>query len=131
MADVLVSPRFAFLRCQIEVSVSARHDQCQHREVQIVVTLLPLFKQHRMDVPLQMVYSNERLIESEGQRLGVTDTDQQRSSKTRPLRDRQCVDGLVSLPCILQRLSYNRNNGAKMLARCQLRHHTSIRLVSR
>ena len=57
--------------------VSAGDDQGQHRELQFVVPLLPLFEQHGMDVAFEMIDRDQRLVEREGQRLGIADAHQQ------------------------------------------------------
>ena len=82
-----------------------------------------------MDVSFQMVDRNQRLIQREGERLGKADAHQQSASQSRPLCDRDGIDGLIRLSRFGQRLPHHRNDGPQMLARSQLRNHSSIRPV--
>src|SRR5262249_16735508 len=74
---VPIKPALALLLCQIEMRMSTGHHQCEHRKIQFVVSLLPLFEQHGMDVTFEVVDRDQRLIESKRQGLGIADTNEQ------------------------------------------------------
>ena len=82
-----------------------------------------------MDVSLKMVHGDQRLPEREGQRLGKADAHEQGARQSRPLRDRDGIDGFVSLSRFGQGLPYHRNNRPQVLARGEFRNHSAIRLV--
>ena len=111
--------------------VSAGNDQRQHRKLHFVVSLLPLFEQHGVDVAFEMIDRDQRLVEREGQSLGIADADQQCSREAGALRDRDGVDGIVGVPGFGQRLADHRHDGAQMLARSQFGHNASIGLMGR
>ena len=113
------------------MGVSAGNDEGQHRKLQIVVSFLPLFEQHGMDVAFEMVDGDQRLVEGEGQSLGIADAHQQGSRKAGALRDCDSVDGVVSMLGLGQRLAHDRHDGAQMLPRRQFRYDAAIGLVSR
>ena len=110
--------------------VSARHDQREHRKMQLAISALAPLEQHGMNVPFKMVDGNQRLLERKSQCLGKADADKQSASQSWPLRDRDGIDGLISLSGFGQSLPHHWNNGAQMLARSQLRNDSSIRLMS-
>ena len=85
VADVFIRPTLIVLGGQIQVGVPSRHDQSEHGKLQFVIALLPLFQQNRMNVAFKMVHRNQRLVERKGQRLGIADAHQQRSSERRGL----------------------------------------------
>src|ERR1700677_2099947 len=109
--------------------VTTRDDQRQHWETQIVISLAALLEQNSMNVAFEMVYSDERLIESERERLGIADAHEQCARQPRTLRHRHGVDRLISLSGIGKRLANDRHNRAQMLPRRQLWHDSAIRLV--
>src|SRR5260370_39350250 len=86
--DVLVAPKILLHLGKIKMRVSARDHQREHRKMKIGISALPLLEQHRMDVSLKMVHSNQRLLQREGQRLGKADANQQPARQSRPLRNR-------------------------------------------
>ena len=130
VSDVLIGPTVVFPLCQIKMGVAARDDQRQHGETQIIViSLLTFLEQDGMNVTFEMVHRDQRLVESEGQRLGIADADQQRAGQSGPLGDGQRVDGLVSLSGIGQRLADDRHDRAQMLPRRQFGHDSAVRLV--
>ncbi len=79
----------------------------------------------------EMVDGDQRLVEGEGQRLGVADADQQCSGEAGALGDGDGVDGFVGVLGLGQRLAHHRHDGAQMLARSQFRDDSAVRLVSR
>ncbi len=81
-----------------------------------MITFLPLFQQNCMDVAFKVIDCNQRLVEGEGQRLGIADADQQCSRKPGTLRDCDCVDGAVSLIGLSQGLPYDGNDRLQVLA---------------
>ena len=103
----------------------------QHGEIHLAIIFLPFLEQHGMNVSFEMIDRDQGLVESEGQSLSVSDSDQQRARQPRPLGHRQRVDGLVSLPGIGQSLADHRHNGFQMLPRSQLGDHAAVRLVGR
>jgi hypothetical protein len=98
--------------------------------MKIPVSLLPPLEQHSVNVPLQMVDGEQRFLQCEGQRFRKADTNEQGARQSRPLRDRDGIDGLISLSSLGQRLSHHRNDRAQMLARGEFRNHPPIRLMS-
>ena len=111
--------------------VSARNHQGQHGKLQFVIAFLSLLQQHGMDVAFNMVDGNQRLVECERQRLGITDTHKQCAREPGPLRHRDSVDRVVAVLGLSQRLPHDRHDRAQMLAGRQFRHHAAIGLVSR
>ncbi len=77
-----------------------------------------------------MVHRDQRFLQREGQRFGKADANQQSARQSRPLRDRDSIDGLISLSRFGQSLAHHRNNRAQVLARGKFRNHSAIRLVS-
>lgn len=109
------------------MGVPSRHHQSEHGKLQLVIALLPLFEQNRMDVAFEMVDGNQRLVESEGQSLGIADAHQQRSGEAGALCNCDRVDGVQSLFGLSQRLADYRNDRLQVLTRRQLRNHASVR----
>src|SRR6266404_3456596 len=105
----------------------ARDHQRKHRKMKVGVSALPLLEQHRMDVSLKMIHRNKRLLQSEGKRFGEADANQQSARQSRPLRDRDGIDGRISLSRLGQSLPHYRNNRAQVLARSEFRNHSAIR----
>ena len=85
VADVFIRPTLIVLGGQIQVGVPSRDDQSEHGKLQFVIALLPLFQQNRMDMAFKMVDRNQRLVEGEGQRLGIADAHQQALRRGRGL----------------------------------------------
>ena len=83
-----------------------------------------------MDVPLKMVHRNQRFLQRKGKRLGEADANQQSTRQSRPLRDRDGIDGRISLSRLGQRLPHHRDDRAQVLARREFRNHSAIRLMS-
>ena len=129
--DVAVRPTPALLLGQVQVRVAAGDHQRQHREIDFVIALLPLLQQHGVNMAFQVVDGDQRLLQGKRQRLGITDTHQQRSRQSGPLSHGQRVDRLVGLAGLRQRLAHHGHNRPQMLARGQLRHHAAIGLVGR
>ena len=129
VANIVVSPPLIVLRGQIEMCVPSRDNQSEHGKLQLVIALLPLFQQNRMDVTFEMVDGNQRLVEGEGQSLGVADAHKQRSGKAGSLGDRDRIDRVESLVGLSQRLTDDRHDRPQMLARRQLRNHAAVGLM--
>ena len=106
--------------------MTAAHHQGQHRKFQLVVALLALLQQNSVDVPLEMINSDERLLDGIGERLGVTQPNQQRPREPGPLGHRNSIDRLVRPACLVERLAHHGNDGAQMLARGQFWHHPTV-----
>ena len=134
-ASSRVWPMFWYDQCsavllgQVKMSVSARNHQSQHGEIHLAIIFLPFLEQHGMNVSFEMIHGDQRLVEGEGQRLGISDSDQQGARQPRPLGHRQRVNRLIGLPGIGQSFANHRHNRLQMLARSQLRNHAAIRLV--
>ncbi len=129
VADVFVGPTLVLLRRQIEVCVSSRHNQGQHRKLQFVIAFLSLFEQHGMNVAFEMVDRNQRLVERIGEGLGIADAHQQRSGEPGALRDCDRVDRIVSLIGLSQSLADHGNDCPQVLTRRQLGHNAAVRLM--
>ena len=82
-----------------------------------MIALLPLFEQHGVDVSFQVIDGDERLIQRKRQCLGVADANQQGTRQSRTLRDCQCIDGLIALSGVRQRLAHHGNDRTQMLPR--------------
>ncbi len=72
-----------------KMGMAAAHYQRQHGKLQLAIAILPFFQQHSVNVSLQMVHANKRLVESVRQRLGVAEAHQQCAGKTRAFGYRQ------------------------------------------
>src|SRR5664279_5806696 len=112
------------------MSVTSTYHQSQHRKLQLAVAFLTLFQQDGVDVSLEMIDSDERFLDGVSERLGVTQTNQQRSGETGTLCDRDGIDRLVRPACVIERLAHDGNDGPQMLARRQFGYHAAVRLVS-
>ncbi len=93
------------------------------------IAFLALLEQNGVDVTFKMIHGDQRLVEREGQRLGVADADQQGAGQARSLSYRQRIDRLISLPGIVKRFADYRHNRLQVLARSQFRDNSAIRLV--
>ena len=91
--------------------VPPRNNQGQQGKVDFIVSLLPLFEQHGMNVSFQMVHGDQRLVERERQRFGVADADKQRAGKSGTLSHGERVDGLVTLTGLGESLAHHRDYG--------------------
>src|SRR5436190_1285634 len=113
-ADYLVFAGFGNIE---EVCVPTRNNQCQRR-----VFDRRVFKTDRIDVTLDMIHADQRLVQRKGHSLCVRDPDQKRPHQARAdghgdsfnvvwrnLRAREC-------------LFDNRNDLVEMLARSEFRH---------
>ena len=89
-------------------------------DAEIVDFTRQLLRNHRVDeasaASLRKRFGDEGFIEGKGHCLGVADADQQRPGQARPLRHRQCVDGLIGLPRIGKRLADNGHNRLEVFA---------------
>ncbi len=79
--DVFVCPAvLAFFR-QKQMRVPAGNHQRQQRKINLEISFLLFFQQHRVDVPFKMVHGDQRLFQRKRQRLGITDA---RPAKLQP-----------------------------------------------
>jgi hypothetical protein len=69
-----------------------------------------------MNVALQMVDRDERLVEGEGQGFGVADADEERSGKPGALSNGNGINRFVCLSGFGECLPNDGNNRAQMLA---------------
>ncbi len=109
--------------------VSAGNHQRQHRERQLKIPFLLFLQQNSVNMAFQMVHRYQRLIQRKRKRFGEADADQQCSREARALGHGNRVNGFVSLSSFHERLANHGNNGPQMLARRQLRHNSTVRLV--
>src|SRR5208282_4675805 len=114
--DIAVSPEMIVLLRKIKMGMPARHYQRQHRELQLAVLALPLLQQHGVNVSLEMVHRQQRLIECECQCLGETDAHEESSRQARPLRHGNGIDRLITLTRFGQSLAHDGDDRPQMLA---------------
>src|SRR6202140_4396830 len=79
-------------------------------------SLLPLFQQHRMNMPFKMVDGNERKAARKRERLGVSDADQQRACQARTRSDGDGVQFGESDVGLSQSGANRGNNRAQVFA---------------
>ena len=96
--------------------VTARYHQGEDRKAQLAISALSLFQQHGMDVPFQVIHRDQRLLQREGQSLGIAHAHQQRSRESRALGDGDSVYGLVRSVRFFQCAAHDRHDAAQMLA---------------
>jgi len=130
VSHIVVPPCARFSFDQKKMGVTSADHQSEHRKFQFAIAFLALFQQDGVDVSLEMIDSDERFLDRVGERLGVTQTNQQRSGEPRTLGDRDGIDGLVRPACIVERFADDGNDGTQMLARSQFGYHSAVGLVS-
>ncbi len=79
-----------------------------------------------MDMPLQVIHPDQRLIQPKRQRLRVRNPHQQRPRQPRPLRHSNRIQILKPNARTAHRLTHHRHDVAQMLARGQLRNHAAV-----
>src|SRR5439155_946501 len=84
-------------------------------KAQLAISALPLFQQHGMDVPFQVIHRDQRLLQREGQSLGVAHAHQQRSGESRALGDGDGVYGLVRSVGFFQCAAHDRHDSPKLM----------------
>ena len=109
--------------------VAPRDNQGKHRKLEFVVAFLPLLEQDGVDVAFKVVDGDERLIESESERLRIADSDEEGAGESGPLRNGYRVDRFVSVPGIGQGLPHHWYDGAQMFAGCKFGDDSAVRLV--
>ena len=57
------------------MSVSSRDNEREDWKDQFTVAFLPFLEQHGMNMTFEMIHGDQRLVQSEGQRLGIADAD--------------------------------------------------------
>jgi hypothetical protein len=82
--------------------------------------------QHRMDVPLKMVYRNQRLAQPERQRLRKRNAYQQRAREARPFGHSNGIDLRIRHTRAMHRLAHHRQDRPQVLAAGELRHHAAV-----
>ena len=75
VAYVLVRPEILLMLGEVEMRVTSRDHQREHREIEFAISALPLLEQHGMNMPFKVVDRNQRFVEREGQSLGKADAD--------------------------------------------------------
>src|ERR1700690_671798 len=111
------------------MGVAARDHQRQQGKFQLLVSLLPFFQQDGVNVAFQVIHRDERLVEREGQSLGVADPDQQSSGEARPLSNRKSIDRVKGLTSVGQGFANPRHDSAQVLTRSQFRNYSAIGLM--
>ena len=96
--------------------VSAGNDEREHGKAQFAISFLPFFEQDCVDVALKMVNRYKRLVEREGECLGIANADKERPCKAGTLGYSDGIEKLVSFTGFRECLSDDRNDGAQMLA---------------
>jgi hypothetical protein len=129
VTDVAILPRVSDLLGEIEVRVSAAHDQREHREFQIAIASLPLLEEHCVNVSFEMIDGDERLVGSEGQGFCVADSDQQCAGESWTLGDGDSVELIERHIGLAQRSANDGNDVAQVLARSEFRHYSAERLM--
>ena len=94
-----------------------------------MIPFAAFLQQHSMNMPFEMVDSDERLVESKRDRLGIADPNKECTGETRSLSDGYRIHRVIRLSSVGQRLADDRHDRAQMLAGGQLRHHSAVRLV--
>ena len=93
-ASSRVCPMFWYDQCsvpllgQVKMSVAARNHQSQHGKIHLPIIFLEFFflaffEQDGMNVSFEVIDGDQGLVEGEGQRLGVSDSDQQGAGQAR------------------------------------------------
>jgi hypothetical protein len=82
---------------------------------------------HRGEMTVQVVHSNQGLVDTPGQRLRDLHTHQQRSHQARPLRDGDRIDAGEAARRVGESLANHRNDRLHVRARCQLRNDATVR----
>src|SRR6266446_2435826 len=65
--DVPVGPEIFPHLGEIKMRVPARDHQCEHRKMQVGVLAKPLLEQHRVDVSLKMIHSDQWFLQRESE----------------------------------------------------------------
>jgi hypothetical protein len=86
-------------------------------------------QQNCVNMTLKVVHGDERLTQSEGQRLGVGDSNQQCAGQAGALGDRDRVQIGEADTGFVERRADHGNDIAQMFARSKFRNHTPIRCV--
>ena len=69
---------------QIEMSVPARNHQREYGKIYLAIVFLAFLEQDGMNVSFEVIHCDQGLVEREGQRLGISDSDQQRPASPGP-----------------------------------------------
>ena len=94
-------------------------------------TVAPRFQNNGVDVPLNMVDSDEGHAAGEAQRLGIGQPDEQGADEARPHGDGDGREVLEAGGRAKQGFAHDGNDGAQVLARCQFGDHTAVLAVRR
>ena len=98
--------------------MSARDDQRQQRELNI-----GMLDEGRIDMPLEMIHRDQRLLQRVSHRFGKGDTHQKGANQTRTLRNRDAVNVGIFLAGLAERAPDHVADVAQMFATGKLRHH--------
>jgi hypothetical protein len=83
------------------------------------------FEKNGVDVPLEVVYRNERFTQTGGERFAVGNPDQQSADQTWPLGHSDRVEIGQAHAGLLQSLAHYRHDLAQVFARGQFGHHAA------
>ena len=127
---VAIAPHIVGLLGQIQMGVAAADHEGKQRHLQHSL-LLPGLHQHRVDVPLEVIDGDQRLVEAERQGLGVGDSYEQRAGQPGSFGhgDRVQIGELDAR--LAQRGPHDRHNVLQVFAGRQLRHDASVVGVER
>src|SRR5438874_11478322 len=94
--------------------VTARYHQGEDRKAQLAISALPLFQQHGMDVPFQVIHRDQRLFQREGQSLGIA-----HATSSAPASPGPWVTAIASMVWYVRSASsYARRTTGTMPRRC-------------
>ena len=105
--------------------MAAAHDQCEGREADFSV-----FEQHRVNVPFDVIGGDQRQLAGEAQRLGVSDTHQQRADQPGALSDSDCTEVFQTDIGFGKRLLHYGYYGSQVFSRGQFRNDAAVPCVS-
>jgi len=87
------------------------------------------FQDHCVNVAFEMIYSNERLLERQGENFAIGHADEERAGEAGALGDGDCVEIGERDVCLVERLAHDWDDFAEMLARGELGDYASVLAV--
>jgi len=88
------------------------------------------FEENRVDVPFEVIYRNERLVQSLGERFRVGDADEQCADEAGALRDADRVDVLEREVGFAESFADYRDDLPEMFARSEFWHDAAVLAVN-
>jgi putative nucleotidyltransferase with HDIG domain len=117
----------AFAMGDIEVGVAAGNHQSQSSGTRIEG--FTLSQQNGMNVALKVVHRDQRFLQGESQRLGVSDSHQQRARQAGALGDRDGIEISKADSRLGHRRANYGNDITQMFARGEFRNHPAVRCM--